>query len=218
MCISCQKRSSRGTQILMRRSKAPWDSDTAAGAALKGHLHILEYLVERKYDKYDVWACEYAARNGHLDCLKYLHETAKAPWDSHTVREAQRTTTQNVYNTSSTTTVLSHLVGDTNMENCTRPNHHNNNTNTSRARICFKALVITYTQRERDINTPRALLSNSFLGDSPNLGNPKTNAKREFFRGTPYSRALTLIKTCAQKTESNISADKKRMHCEQRVR
>ena len=33
-----------------------------------------------------------------------------------------------------------------------------------------------------------------------------------------YSRALILVKTCAQKTESNISADKKRMHCEQRVR
>ena len=57
-------------------------------AAENGHLHILEYLVERKYDKYDECACELAARNGHLDCLKYLHETAKAPWDSHAVRKA----------------------------------------------------------------------------------------------------------------------------------
>ena len=57
-------------------------------AAENGHLHILEYLVERKYDKYDELACELAARNGHLDCLKYLHETAKAPWDSHAVRKA----------------------------------------------------------------------------------------------------------------------------------
>ena len=26
-------------------------------AAQNGHLHILEYLVERKYDQYDEWAC-----------------------------------------------------------------------------------------------------------------------------------------------------------------
>ena len=53
-----------------------------------GHLHILEYLVERKYDKYNELACWYAAENGHLDCLKYLHETAKAPWDYKAVRQA----------------------------------------------------------------------------------------------------------------------------------
>jgi len=58
------------------------------GRLQNGHLHILEYLVERKYDKYDEYACEYAAKNGHLDCLKYLHETAKAPWDSEAVRVA----------------------------------------------------------------------------------------------------------------------------------
>ena len=28
---------------------------TAAWAAQNGHLHILEYLVERKYDKYSEW-------------------------------------------------------------------------------------------------------------------------------------------------------------------
>ena len=55
-------------------------------------------------------ACEYAAENGHLDCLKYLHETAKAPWDSRAVRERTRTNNPNVYNTSSTTTVLSHRL------------------------------------------------------------------------------------------------------------
>ena len=52
---------------------------------LNGHLHILEYLVERKYDKYDACACKFAAMNGHLNCLKYLHETAKAPWDDWSV-------------------------------------------------------------------------------------------------------------------------------------
>ena len=57
-------------------------------AAQNGHLHILEYLVERKFDKYDEFACERAAEFGHLDCLKYLHETAKAPWNSRAVRDA----------------------------------------------------------------------------------------------------------------------------------
>ena len=54
---------------------------TATWAAENGHLHILEYLVERKYDKYNEAACVWAAESGHLDCLKYLHETAKAPWN-----------------------------------------------------------------------------------------------------------------------------------------
>ncbi len=67
-----------------------WDWKTASSAAKNGHLHILEYLVERKFDKYSAhaWACSYAAEFGHLDCLKYLQETAKAPWDSHVVHYA----------------------------------------------------------------------------------------------------------------------------------
>ena len=108
------------TQILTRRSESALGLETAAWAAENGHLHILEYLVERKYDQYSELACENAAENGHLDCLKYLHETAKAPWDSEAVRERTRTTTPNVYNTSSTTTVHYQMVGDTNMESYTR--------------------------------------------------------------------------------------------------
>jgi len=50
----------------------------------------LEYLVERKYDQYDEYACAYAAENGHSDCLKYLHEDVKAPWDSKTASFAAR--------------------------------------------------------------------------------------------------------------------------------
>ena len=59
---------------------------------------------------YGVYQC---SQNGHLDCLKYLHETAKAPWDYGPYESRTRTTNPNVYNTSSTTTVLSHAVGDT---------------------------------------------------------------------------------------------------------
>ena len=84
MCVRVQK---LPDTVISRYSntyeevKAPWDLNTAICAALNGHLHIFEYLVERKFDKYDAWACECAAEKGHLDCLKYLHETAKAPWD-----------------------------------------------------------------------------------------------------------------------------------------
>ena len=48
MC--CLKRSSRVLKYLREEVKAPWDSGTATWAARNGHLHILEYLVERKYD------------------------------------------------------------------------------------------------------------------------------------------------------------------------
>ena len=52
--------------------------------------HILEYLVERKFDKYRKYGCEIAAKCGHLDCLKYLHETAKAPWNDWSVYHAHK--------------------------------------------------------------------------------------------------------------------------------
>ena len=52
-------------------AKKSWDFRTAAFAAYDGHLHILEYLVERKYDKFEAFACERAAGKQH-----------KAPWDS----------------------------------------------------------------------------------------------------------------------------------------
>ena len=55
-------------------------------------------------------------RDGHLDCLKYLRETAKAPWDYGRYEERTRTTTPNVYNTSSTITVHYQMVGDTKTE------------------------------------------------------------------------------------------------------
>ena len=82
---------SRYSNTYAKKSKRPWGSETASYAAHNGHLHILEYLVERKFDKYDEYACEWAAKYGHLDCLKYLHETAKAPWYSEAVREAHLT-------------------------------------------------------------------------------------------------------------------------------
>ena len=40
-------------KYLREEAKAPWNWVTASWAAKNGHLHILEYLVERKFDKYD---------------------------------------------------------------------------------------------------------------------------------------------------------------------
>ena len=69
-------------KYLHEEAKAPWASGTAELAAEYGHVHILEYLVERNFNKYgifDVSVSVCAAKNGHLDCLKFLHETAKWP-------------------------------------------------------------------------------------------------------------------------------------------
>jgi hypothetical protein len=81
---------SRYSNTYAKKSKRLGIRTTANGAALNGHLHILEYLFERKYDQFNVHACWFAAENGHLDCLKYLHETAKAPWDSQAVSWAHK--------------------------------------------------------------------------------------------------------------------------------
>ena len=79
---------SRYSNTYAKKRKRLGDSVTASWAAENGHLHILEYLVERKYDQYHEGACQLAANNGHFDCLKYLRETAKAPWNYLAVRDA----------------------------------------------------------------------------------------------------------------------------------
>ena len=58
---AARKRSSRVPQILTRRSQSALGFGNCRWAAENGHLHILEYLVERKYDEFDEKACEYAA-------------------------------------------------------------------------------------------------------------------------------------------------------------
>jgi len=52
-----QKVISRCLKYLREEVKAPWDFRTAIWAAANGHLHILEYLVERKFDQFDEYAC-----------------------------------------------------------------------------------------------------------------------------------------------------------------
>ena len=44
---------SSASNTYAKKSKRLGSSGTASWAALSGHLHILEYLVERKYDKYN---------------------------------------------------------------------------------------------------------------------------------------------------------------------
>ena len=52
-CAVLPKRSSRVTQILTRRSQSALGFGYCRFGGLNGHLHILEYLVERKYDQFD---------------------------------------------------------------------------------------------------------------------------------------------------------------------
>ena len=68
-------------EVLTRNRQSALEFVYCLGAAENGHLHILEYLVERKYDQYYEFA--QVLPFGHLDCLKYLYETAKAPGIRH---------------------------------------------------------------------------------------------------------------------------------------
>ena len=141
-------------------NECPMDGRACAYAAESGHLEVLKYLREEvkapwgwrtafwrlkmviftysnillsvKYDKYRRSCVCMGSQYGHLDCLKYLHETAKAPWNSLAVREAHTNNHPNVYNTSSTTTVLSHRLAIRRRNCYARPKH-----------------VLGYTKRER---------------------------------------------------------------------
>jgi len=59
-----------------------------ADAAQGGHIECLQYLADSGY-AWDAETCASAASGGHLDCLKYLHERG-CPWDSRTCTQAVR--------------------------------------------------------------------------------------------------------------------------------
>ncbi len=58
-----------------------WYPEVCAIAAKRGHLDILQFLIEHGCP-IDETAAAYAAKYDHFDCLKYLVEDAKAPYDS----------------------------------------------------------------------------------------------------------------------------------------
>ena len=69
---------SRCLKYLHEEGKAPWDLHTASLAAENGHLHILEYLVERKFDKYSecVWQCSHERPLGLFEVLARNRQSA----------------------------------------------------------------------------------------------------------------------------------------------
>ena len=73
-------------KYLREEVKAPWDFYTAYRAAQNGHLHILEYLVERKYDQFGESAGQPRTA---MNCLKYGTKPPKRR-DYWAVREAYR--------------------------------------------------------------------------------------------------------------------------------
>ena len=121
MCICCRNGHLECLKCLREEAKAPWDSDTASWAAENGHLHILEYLVERKYDQYSkVRVSMRPVRPlGLFEVLARNRQSAVGrlePFDTRT-----RKTTPSVYNTSSTTTVHYQKTGHMKVEYYTLP-------------------------------------------------------------------------------------------------
>ena len=117
---------SRCLKYLREEAKAPWDYWTANCAAGNGHLHILEYLVERKYDQFTNWRVggghgrplglfEVLARNRQsaLGRLGRILRAQEQPPRMCTIPPRQQLS-------------IYHPVGDTSMENCTHRNHHLN--------------------------------------------------------------------------------------------
>ena len=82
-----------------------------------------------------------------LRLFEVLARNRQSALELWAVRERTRTTTPNVYNTSSTTTVLYHMVGDTNMESYTL---HKINTTHTHTRTRTHALVKTQPHTERE--------------------------------------------------------------------
>jgi hypothetical protein len=61
-------------------------SEVCADAAEHGHLHVLQWLRERKCP-WDVSTCAMAAKNGHLELLKWAR-SKRCPWDAETCEYA----------------------------------------------------------------------------------------------------------------------------------
>ena len=136
-------------------NECPIDSGACAYAAKNGHLEVLKYLREEAKAPWDselplgrlkmvistysnillsvsminIRKCVYVGGQerplGLFEVLTRNRQSAVGLFGR--TRSARRTTTPSVYNTSSTTTVLSHPVGDTKMESCTCHQFHNNN-------------------------------------------------------------------------------------------
>lgn len=82
----------RGKLELLQTVKAlgaPVSVSTAAAAAAKGHLHVLQWLRRSANCPWDSGTSTQAAANGHLDVLQWVR-TEECPWDHKTVIEAAR--------------------------------------------------------------------------------------------------------------------------------
>ena len=152
-------RSSRVPQI-SEEVKAPWNWRTAA-SALNGHLHILEYLVERKYDQYDGEACENAAKYGHLDCLKYLHENRQSALELWSRTRSAREKPHRVFTIPPRQRLSSPTVGDTKME-----------------RYARRKRVLGYTKREREREIRSYCEINNIYTNNLNQNTPLNDANR----------------------------------------
>ena len=156
-------------------------------AANMVNLEMVKYCVAKKCPIDG--ACAECCRKRSSRRLKYLREEAKAPWDYWSVYTRTRTTNPNVYNTSSTTTVLSHPVGHTNVENC--PNHPHHQLNTQ---IHFKAHIFV-----RNIYTYILLNTPAMCSHSPFF---LTNSRR--MKGLTYTIADKLYVSLTNECQKNL--------------
>ena len=89
-CGQAARNGELATLQALRAAGAQWDRETCAGAALEGHLEILQWArAQNPPCPWDELTCAWAAEGGHLGALQWARaQNPPCPWDGQTCANA----------------------------------------------------------------------------------------------------------------------------------